>query len=256
MSDRFKANLVNEVERIEVPLADLGAVVSAGRARLLRRRIAVTTVVAVVILGAVATSRLVDLDAFPSETAPADAPTHSGFQIPPEYADEVAALQEEQRVLTAALNRGDYEHVRELGQARLDQATDPEHWDYGNAIHEGHLTIGQAALRQGHVRGAVRHLLAAADTPGSPQLDSFGPNMSLARDLLLMGRREAVLTYLTRLEDTWVTGREDLRAWKSYVRQGAMPDFGANLVYGLEVAPIQQMFKCPGCRLPPARDRR
>ena len=66
-------------------------------------------------------------------------------------------------------------------------------WNYGNAVHDGHLVLGRVALRHGDVGKAKDELLAAGKTAGSPQLDSFGPNMALAKDLLEAQERETVL---------------------------------------------------------------
>jgi hypothetical protein len=118
----------------------------------------------------------------------------------------------------------------------------PENWDYGNAIHHGNLIRGRVALRGGDVVAAERFLRAAGQTPGSPQLKSFGPNMQLAAELLAAGAREAVLEYLEDCKAFWEAPRvpsaegprspsELLDSWAADVREGRSPDFGANLGY-------------------------
>jgi len=60
-------------------------------------------------------------------------------------------------------------------------------------------SCGRSALHGGHLEGARSCLLAAGHTPGSPQLNSFGPSMSFAREMLEAGEREPVLEYLKSL---------------------------------------------------------
>lgn len=102
-------------------------------------------------------------------------------------------------------------------------------WNYGNAIHDYNLVSGLIALASGDVDASKRFLLAAGRTPGSPQLNSFGPNMSLAKALLGVGERQAVLQYFDLCRAFWPM--EKLSAWKHEVEAGRIPDFGANLVY-------------------------
>jgi hypothetical protein len=104
----------------------------------------------------------------------------------------------------------------------------------GNAIHHANLVLGSLALRDGDLDGAGKHLLAAGRTPGSPQLDTFGPNMSLVRPMLERGEREVVLQYFELCGRFWRLGVEDgtLDRWARTVERGGTPDFGANLVYG------------------------
>jgi len=66
-------------------------------------------------------------------------------------------------------------------------------WNSGNAIHDSNMVLGLVALRKGDREQAKQYLLEAGKTPGSPQLNSFGPNVTLAMELLRSGEREAVL---------------------------------------------------------------
>jgi hypothetical protein len=104
-------------------------------------------------------------------------------------------------------------------------------WNYGNAIHDGNLVLGRIALREGRVDDAKRFLLVAGNTPGSPQLDSFGPNMSLAKDLLEHGETSVVLEYFELCRKFWEMESGKLNDWAKDIQAGKVPDFGANLLY-------------------------
>jgi len=132
---------------------------------------------------------------------------------------------------------------RALGRNQLDDAASfaaellslaeqfSADWYYGNAVHYGHLVLGEVALARGDRSGAATELLAAGHTRGSPQLNSFGPNMRLAKGLLQAGERASVLEYLQSCESFWAMGHRQLQDWAELVRTGDIPDFGANLVY-------------------------
>ena len=137
----------------------------------------------------------------------------------------------------------------------LESASDPQDWNYGNAIFFGNMVQGQVALRRGDLAGARSRLLAAGETPGSPQLNSFGPNMSLAKELLTgveelphaalasrarhLPRRYAtfadgqqtVLEFFGLCKVFWTMGGDQLQQWSEQVQAGVVPDFGANLYY-------------------------
>lgn len=104
-------------------------------------------------------------------------------------------------------------------------------WNYGNAIHNGIIALGRVALRRGDVAGAKQHPLAAGETPGSPNLHSFGPNMTLAKELLEKGERDTVIAYLQSCAKFWKMGGAELQTWIATIKYGGTPDFGANLVY-------------------------
>ncbi len=104
-------------------------------------------------------------------------------------------------------------------------------WNYGNAIHKANSALGIIALRNGDKVSARRHLLASVDSKGSPQMNSFGPNMQLADAMLNAGEQETVLAYFARCRMFWKMGHVYLDTWSSIVRDGGRPHFGANLLY-------------------------
>jgi tetratricopeptide (TPR) repeat protein len=104
-------------------------------------------------------------------------------------------------------------------------------WNYGNAVQDANLVLGRIAVTEGRLNDAEQYLLEAGASPGSPQMDSFGPNMSLAKDLLEKGRKDAVLKYFDLCKKFWSSHPDKLDDWSKEVRDGGVPDFGANLVY-------------------------
>jgi len=130
-----------------------------------------------------------------------------------------------------AVKAGEWEDGRSYAQELLKSSTDPNNWNHGNAIYFGNIVLGQVALRQGSIDDAKAYLLAAGKTPGSPQLNSFGPNMSLAKDLFEAGEHQALLTFFDECHAFWKMDRGALQRWADQVNSNRMPDFGANLLY-------------------------
>jgi hypothetical protein len=93
------------------------------------------------------------------------------------------------------------------------------------------MVLGRVALRKGDVEAAKRELIEAGRTPGSPQLNSFGPNMSLAKDLLERKETDTVVAYFELCGKFWKMEQGNLRRWGVLAKAGEMPDFGPNLVY-------------------------
>jgi tetratricopeptide (TPR) repeat protein len=133
---------------------------------------------------------------------------------------------------TSAFEAGDTAKAQQYASELLQSAPKfKDNWNYGNAVHKGNIILGRLALRQGDIVSAKERLLAAGETPGSPQLNSFGPNMMLAKELLEKGEREVVLTYLQSCAKFWKMGDEQLQSWTATVKGGGMPAFGGNLLY-------------------------
>jgi hypothetical protein len=104
-------------------------------------------------------------------------------------------------------------------------------WNYGNAVQDVHVVLGRIAVVEGRLEDAKRHLLEAGRSPGSPQMDTFGPNMSLAKDLVERGERDTVVAYFELCRKFWDLENGRLDQWRRDVEAGKTPDFGANLNY-------------------------
>jgi hypothetical protein len=133
---------------------------------------------------------------------------------------------------TSELEAGHAARAAQYAQELLRLAPEFSHnWNYGNALHKANIVLGRIALRDGDIPGAKERLLAAGKTPGSPQLDSFGPNMMLAKELLEKGERNVIIEYIDLCAQFWKMDDSKLKNWKATIKGGGTPDFGANLDY-------------------------
>lgn len=101
----------------------------------------------------------------------------------------------------------------------------------GNAVHKGNLILGRVALREEDIASAKRYLIRAGETHGSPVLNSFGPNMTLAKELLEAGEKEAVLEYIEKCSSFWEADFGKLKYWAEKIQSGKIPEFGTQLLY-------------------------
>ena len=172
----------------------------------------------------------------------ATAQVDAGVDVATEYSSALARLtaarNARQRFYAlrgaakAAIAVGKMPEAQAYATELLESASQfQDDWNYGNAVHDGHLVLGRLAFRGGDAETAKAELLAAGETPGSPQLNSFGPNMALAKDLLELGDTDTVLEYFRRCEGFWASGAERLTRWRLAIADGRVPDFGANLRY-------------------------
>lgn len=134
-----------------------------------------------------------------------------------------------QYLAKAALAANDLGKAKVYAEEMLSQ--DGSDWNSGNNIHHGHIILGLIALKSDKIEEAKEHLLKAGKTPGSPQLNSFGPNMTLAKELLQRHENEVVLEYFELCSKFWKLRRDRLDTWSAAVKEGKMPDFGGNLNY-------------------------
>ena len=129
-----------------------------------------------------------------------------------------------------AFNVGNKDQAKYLAEELLNMTGYYlDDWNYGNAVQDVHVVLGRLSLAEGRTESAKAHLFEAGKSPGSPQLKTFGPDMSLARDLLLKGEREVVLTYFKLCAKFWMKKFSKLPEWTKEVQNGRIPDFGGNL---------------------------
>ena len=119
--------------------------------------------------------------------------------------------------------------AREYAEKMLSE--NPPGWNYGNNIHHGNIILGRIAIKQDDLEEAKKRLINAGNTPGSPQLNSFGPNMALAKELLENGEKDVVLKYFALCSKFWKLRKDRLDEWTVTVKDGRMPNFGANLTH-------------------------
>ena len=131
----------------------------------------------------------------------------------------------------SAFDAADTAKARMYAEQVLQEASSSKmDWNSGNDIFFGNLILGRLALKAGDVEQAKHYLIEAGKTPGSPQLNSFGPNMMLAKELLEKGEKQVVLDYFDLCRKFWKY-QPRLDDWTTTVKQGGIPDFGANLDY-------------------------
>ena len=132
--------------------------------------------------------------------------------------------------IKAALANKAYDIVAALAHEYLELASRfPCNWNFGNAIHDAHSALGLVELGRGDQPAAVRMLLAASKSPGSPQLDSFGPGMRLADELLSRGERAAISAYLRGVQSFWKMDDGELARWIGILERGGRPNLSMQL---------------------------
>jgi hypothetical protein len=127
----------------------------------------------------------------------------------------------------AAFDAGAPGKAQDYAQELL-RRVDPQNTASGQYVHDAHVVLGRVALAQGRTEEAKTHLLQAGRATGGGSLTSFGPNVSLAKDLLDRGERETVLAYLDECQAFWENPRLD--EWIQTIKSGGTPNFGANLI--------------------------
>ncbi len=132
----------------------------------------------------------------------------------------------------ARFEAGEYADARRYASEVYDSLPTLDNpWNANRYRAAAYIVLGRIAVKNGDIEQAKLHLIEAGRGDGSPTMNSFGPNMSLARDLLLIGEKQAVLDYFEACGKFWESGRDQMDEWALYVNAGRIPDFGGNLTY-------------------------
>lgn len=119
---------------------------------------------------------------------------------------------------------GDYDKAENYASRSLTMSRDHVNdWNYGNVIHNSNVVLGRIRLSEGDIEQAKYHLLEAAKSEGSPQLNTYGPKLELANDLLQRGERDAVVGYLNEVSTFWEMDHGCVKRWLSEIEQGETP---------------------------------
>ncbi|MES2817668.1 MAG: hypothetical protein V4812_01605 [Pseudomonadota bacterium] len=125
--------------------------------------------------------------------------------------------------LERALETDAYADSVRLATEYLALAEDfKDDWNYGNALHDANAALGMVAMRQGKPSVAAEYLLKAGNSPGSPQMDSFGPDLQLADSLLASGNRTVVIEYLKRISQFWAPEAQTISSVIEKIEHGEM----------------------------------
>ena len=150
-----------------------------------------------------------------------------------EDAYELSDERDRERLLEnlagVAFEAGQHDKARKYAESLLRDAQ--RGGSYGNRVHHGNLILGRIALAEGNINAAKFRLIAAGNIPSEPNLSTFGPKMTLAKELLKKGEREVVLRYFRLCSRFWEMDEGRLEKWAAVVEQGKIPDFGPNLRY-------------------------
>lgn len=127
-------------------------------------------------------------------------------------------------LITEAYKANDFSKVKELAKENLGLAAVYRcNWNFGNAIHDTNRVLGLVSLKSGDIDVAADHLLKAGKSTGSPQLDTFGPELDLANELLQLGKVAVVKSYLKDIKLFWKMNNGQVDTWLAEIEKGGKP---------------------------------
>jgi hypothetical protein len=97
-------------------------------------------------------------------------------------------------------------HAREADRKQRGFKEAQKHDGISETYYYVNFVFGRLAILKGDIRGAEQYLLASGQTIGGPVLNSYGPNMSLALELLKTGDAESwqvVVQFINDIRRFW-----------------------------------------------------
>ncbi|MFK5951384.1 MAG: hypothetical protein QM500_21730 [Methylococcales bacterium] len=128
------------------------------------------------------------------------------------------------KLINEQFQNGNYIKSKELISEYLSLAeVYNNNWNYGNAIHDANRILGLIHYNQRQVDIAAEYLIKSSQSTGSPQLNTFGPEMDLANLLLQDGRVEEVEVYLNGIKKFWKMDSGVVNNWLQQISKGGKP---------------------------------
>ncbi len=126
----------------------------------------------------------------------------------------------------ALFEAGDLDRADSLAASALRGLPQADVRTRGDTQYQMNQLRGRVALRRQQREEALEFLRRAGESESTPRLSSFGPGFSLARELLEVGEREAVLSHLDAVERFWngPDAKKALAEARRAIRAGAIPD--------------------------------
>ncbi len=102
-----------------------------------------------------------------------------------------------------------------------------------NAVYVGNEVLGRVAVKTNQWRKAATYLRRSGNVKGEPWSRDVGPDMRLARSLIIHGCRTDVIRFLSHCKTFWkIQGAaETLTGWQHTVAMGSIPGFGSPLSF-------------------------
>ena len=142
-----------------------------------------------------------------------------------ELEDEADRYFKMPRAGVAAYMLGSYDKARDLAEEMKALPSEyARSWNDGNLIYYSNWISGMLELDAGFVQASKHYLVLSGECGGSPQLNSFGPNMRLAKRLLNEGEADVFLAFLDSIEIFWKSGGNWITVWRSQIANNRMPN--------------------------------
>jgi len=121
--------------------------------------------------------------------------------------------------------KGDFIKAKKLTLEYLALAEHyKNNWNYGNAIHDANRMLGLMSYQKGEYDEAVLYLSKAGKSTGSPQLNTFGPELDLANLLLKQGKATEVKSYLLGIQTFWKMDNGIVEEWIEAIDTNEKPE--------------------------------
>lgn len=131
-----------------------------------------------------------------------------------------------ERLTEMAWIAGEWSRMRAYASFALDVARSwGVDWERADVVNTVETLLGYGDLASGRLDEAERHLVTSARIPTSPVLESYGPDLGLAAELVARGRTQRVLEYLELCKGFWDPGPGVIDGWELTIRSGGTPDF-------------------------------